>query len=113
MEDVGIDIWEKISEIATKNGLGIALALALAMIFFFLLKRVLERHDKDIERYATMIDKKDTQLDNHLDHLTGAIVSLAGDFKVHDQKTVDGCEKIVQAIESQTDIILRDKKENQ
>lgn len=110
MDTVAIEVWEKLSEIAAKNGLGIALSIAIIIVFFFLLKRVLEQHDKERERYAAMIDKKDAQLDNHMDHLTGAIITLSGDLKTHDQRTVDGCQRIVEAIQNQTQILKDDER---
>ena len=112
-------MYEIFIQAAEKVGLGIAMSGLMAVMFFYFLRKTIDRHDKDISVFADITKNKDITLNNHIDHLREATLLLKDAFLVHDAKVefqskqLDAVgDKIVAAIDSQSDLMKEIARDN-
>ncbi len=93
-------------------GLGVAMSGLVAIMFFYFLKQTMKRHTDDVQTFAKICEQKDVTLNNHIEHLTDATLTLKESFIVHDAKVESQTkqldlvgDKIVEAIDNQSELM--------
>ena len=100
-----ISLWKQILEALTNYGLGGILSVVIAIIFLVVLRHLVYNWKEDRKNYNDMIVRRDVLLNNHIGDLTEAVIKLNESVRSHDQRSVDGNQRIVDAINSQTEIL--------
>jgi len=96
---------EDIIGLIEKLGLPVAVCVALAYALWKLGGRMLTDHASVIAKKDEVIDKQNTVISNHIDHLTSAVVSLVAKLDKCETQLEAGADKIVTSIEHQSDMM--------
>lgn len=113
-ESVGI--WTSFMEGAAKWGLGIVLAVLVMALLFLIVKKVLKNVDdertahaddskQERELFLKLLEQKDLTINNHLAHVQGALGNVEKSQVQLSETFIRCTDKIVAAIDHQTDIL--------
>jgi len=94
-----------ITLIFSEYGAIAATALVFISLCWFLLKHILDDHKEDRGKWLEIVNKQNCIIGNHIDHLTKSTNSLTINLKRHDDRTAMLSKQIVDAINSQTEIM--------
>lgn len=68
---------EKWGKLVQDYGLGVILAGFVATVLFFLVRKMISGHERNMTYMKSLVDARDTTIDNHLDHVHGSLNELA------------------------------------
>ncbi|RKY43054.1 MAG: hypothetical protein DRP85_00730 [Candidatus Makaraimicrobium thalassicum] len=96
---------EQLLKIVETQGLGVALACAMGVVCWVLLKYIINSHKEDREAWQKLMEEQRSIITNHLSHLTSSSNELAKAMEKHDLNSINNSQRIIEAIDNQTDVI--------
>lgn len=102
-----ISFVEAIGKLVGDYGLPITSGIIIIGAFVWILKKTFQNHEQDRKTWIETLQTKEVQLSNHLEHLERAFLEHDSNLTLHNQSFENGVEKIVDAINNQTNLLER------